>query len=109
MSLEAIVLLSSTPKDLVTESLQRKMVSQLEAKKVSVTTLYGDAPENKEIRSTLWGLPGAKRAVYPQLFTKSASGEYAFVADPEEWERLVECNELDHRLDELVETLAKKS
>ncbi len=108
--MEALVLMSSTPKDSKTESLQRMMAHQLEANKVVFTEIDGANAENKDIRSKLLGLPGAKRAVYPQLFTKDpATGDYAYVADPQEWEKLVENNDYDHKLDELLKTLARRA
>jgi len=105
---EAVVLITSTPKDLATESAQRSMLDVLAGLKVVVSTVDGAAAENKDIRSTLWSAPGAKRAAYPQLFKKAADGTFTYVADGERWTHLVECNEVTHELDAIVGELAKR-
>lgn len=94
----ALVLLSSQPSTVSIEGAQRAMLDVLEGRRITLIKLDGARPENKDARAALWAVSG-KRAVYPQLFLRLRNGEHEFLADAEAFSGLVECNELDGRLD----------
>lgn len=107
-TLQAVLLITSMPKDLATEGLQRKVQDVLSSKGVLVSTVDGAVAQNKDERSAMFELSG-KRAVYPQLFKQNvADGSRTFVADGEGFMHMLELNDHDHAFDALLAELVKK-
>ena len=82
------------------------MTDVLTSKGVKVSIIDGANPANKDVRGLLFETSG-KRAVYPQLFTKSPAGKHTFVADGDGFLAMIELNDKDHALDALIESLEK--
>ncbi len=64
MSQQAVLLMSSFQTDQIQEVNQRKIVSVFEANKIDFISIDGALAENKDIRSTLFGVSAQRGCVY---------------------------------------------
>ena len=89
---QVVVLMTTSPRDIVQETAQRRVLDVLAGKQIDVDVVDGRL--QKERREQLWALDGVPRATYPLVFLQKACGETALVADLDVFESAVECSAL---------------
>lgn len=65
---QAVLLMSSYTADQVQEVNQRRVVSSFEANKIDYISIDGALPENKDVRSTLFGVSEQRGEKFRNLF-----------------------------------------
>lgn len=91
----------------VMKSAQESLIQLLDARRVVYTSIDCTLPENRELRASGWAISGL-RAVYPQVFTRDASGTLAFVGDWDTINSLNESNDDLHGLDAALNGVERK-
>ena len=86
--------MTTSPRDIIQETAQRRVLDILAGKQIDVEVVDGRL--HKERREELWALDGVPRATYPLIFLQQGCGtsETALVADLDAFESAVECSAL---------------
>lgn len=98
--------MTGSPSTAVMKSAQEQLFQLLKANKVKYVEIDCAEPSNKEARAAAWAISG-KRAVYPQLFTRTAEGALTFIGDWEAVQTMNECNSDLHELDRVLEGMER--
>ena len=91
---KVVVLYTSMTRDQLATVATRKIVTQLEGLHVPFVELDGTQPTNKDVRSALWSLAGAKPGTYPIVFV----GPTGFVCHGDAVQDLIDSGEMEAKL-----------